>query len=825
MNPFLSHENPETIATAFDTPMLKQYQEIKVHHQDAILFFRLGDFYEMFMDDAKTASEELNLTLTGRGKNENRVPMCGIPYHAAENYINKLVAKGYKVAICDQVEAATTAKLTKRAVVRIITPGTLTSSGSLDPETANYLLAVITQKSNIGIAIADASTGEFCLRTLRDRQELKWIIDHLKPSECLVPESDLTLKFSEIPIHRYAPLSQAESRALIEKQIGVHSLSGFGIPDDELAIPAAWAILDYLKYTQKTDLAQMRDLRPLKIEGIMRIDGPTQTNLELIKNLRSGGTEGTLFHLLKETKTSAGARLLKRMITEPSADLNIIENRLDAVASLIENPGPLDELRQSLAQHRDIERLITRITSQNQNPKDLVALKDSLISSLALAPITTALQGKLWDQFTQYLKALSKSESVTQYLIQLIDRAIVDDPPPVVRDGFVIKEGYSESLDTLELGFKSIRKWIQSLEQVEKEATGIKTLKVGFNKVFGYYIEVPASQNQAVPSHYIRKQTLANAERFITPELKEKEAILLNGDEKRKIIERQIYDSLIDLIKPHIAALQLLAKRLAQIDFLQAMASVSKKNRYVRPLIKAAESRELLIRNGRHPVLEQNASDPVVPNSIDMHPEKNRLIFITGPNMAGKSTVMRQIALTAIMAQMGCFVPAEGATISIVDQLFSRIGASDNLYAGQSTFMVEMLETANILYNASEKSLILLDEIGRGTATYDGLSLAWAISEYIHEKIGARTLFATHYHELTDLPETHPEMANFSMEITEVPESATIIFKYRLLPGAADKSYGIHVAKMAGLPEEVIQSATRRLNSYEEQEIKHMESF
>ncbi len=755
--------------------MLKQYQAIKSQHRDSILFFRLGDFYEMFLDDAKVASKELELTLTGRGKDENRIAMCGVPFHAADGYILKLINKGYKVAVCEQVEDPALAKgLTRREVVRVVTPGTVMGVGHLEEAEQNYLLAMGNGGDHGGrpYAYVDASTGEFRIGV----GDASWI----QARETIEAEG----------------ISEDQAEEELKRHFGVQSLSAFGIEDYRAAYPAAWAILRYLKETQKHHLPQITRLLPYRSRDSLYMDPTTIRNLELVEKT------GSLFWVLDATKTAMGARRLKQLIRHPFIDDVMINQRLDAVEALIGDLLSREEIREILGQVYDLERLLSRIVSGHHNPRDVVALRDSLRALKEM--------GGVLDAFGS---SLSQGERVIREfdfgVLDVLDRGIVDDPAPHLRDGGYIKSGFSEELDQLNLSFKTIREWIAGLEDVERQRTGIKSLKVGFNKVFGYYFTIPNAQQDKVPADYIRKQTLVGAERYITPELKEKESILLHGEEKQIELEAEIYLEIVAEIQKVIPDLQELARVVADLDCLQSLATVSQRNRYCRP--RFAPGLKLEIKNGRHPVLEKKSGMSYIPN--DIHFKDIRFALITGPNMAGKSTLMRQIALTVVMAQMGCFVPADSATLSMVDKLFTRIGAMDNLYLGQSTFMVEMLETAAILNQATSQSLIILDEIGRGTSTFDGMSIAYAVSEHIHEKIGARTFFATHYHELSVLEERLKGFKNFSMKIRE--HNDRVIFDYKFIEGPADKSYGIHVAQMAGLPKSVVDRANQILEQFE----------
>ena len=799
------------------TPMIRQYLGIKEQHQDAILFFRLGDFYEMFMEDAKVASKALDLTLTGRGKDEARIPMCGVPYHAADAYIQRLVQLGFKVAICEQTSEATEGKgITERAVTKIITPGTNISSDSLDPSENNYIVAINQEKeSAFGLAFLDASTGDFHVATCDTKHDLDNLVRRLNPKELLLQDDLSTeLTFPEsLLINKTPMLTHARAEEELSAFFNVNQLSSFGIDQFELAYPSAWAVVDYLKYTQKHSLSQLTTCLGYHSDQFCIVDAVSIRNLELLTPLFSSQKSGSLYWVLNHSKTAMGARQLKQWITQPLCDIEQINHRLDAVESLKNDLLSREEIREQLKQVYDIERLMTRIASHSNNPRDLIALKESLIAFKDLAAILSHQSGKHCKQMADFFTNSSADGQPIQDIITTIEAAIKDDAPISSSSGNVIKAGFSNELDELLLSFKSIKDWIAGLEQKEKEATGIKSLKVGFNKVFGYYFQVSQGQIDAVPEHYIRKQTLTNAERYITPELKEKETILLHGEEKQIALEQSLYRDITQSILAHISLIQKAARYIAELDCYQSLATAAQKNNYTRPRINT-HTYELKLKESRHPVLEKQHPEKVISNDISCDNESH-IFLITGPNMAGKSTLMKQVAITVLMAQMGSFVPADEATISICDRIFTRIGASDNLSEGQSTFMVEMTETATILHNASANSLILLDEIGRGTSTYDGMSIAGAVLRYIHDDIKARTFFATHYHELSSISDHCSACKNMSMAIQEYKGSLSFTYKYT--EGPADKSYGVHVAEMAGLPKKVLNEAATLLNLYESQ--------
>jgi DNA mismatch repair protein MutS len=796
--------------------MMRQYKAIKVDHQDAILFFRLGDFYEMFLDDAQVASKILDLTLTGRGKDETRIPMCGIPYHAADSYITRLVQSGHKVAICEQVEDPTVSKgITKREVTKVVTPGTVLEAGVLDDTENNYLVAVVEStrpRIEFGLAYADVTTGAFNVWTTASKKELMLEIQRLSPKEILIPES-MDLEFVDpILINRYFPKDKDQARDQLLEHFQVGSISVFGLDGFEAALPAAWAILDYLQCTHKTELSQMTRIRPVVQEGFLRMDAVTVSNLELVEGLRQSQKKSTVFAVLDHTKTSMGARRMKQLLRAPYCEVSVINRRLDAVEDLVTDVLSREEIRELLAPVYDLERLVSRIVSRHNNPRDCIALMGSLKALVEVGSVLDQLPSDLLKSQAQFFLDAAKSESPYQQVIQLLERALVDDPPISLRTGGVIRAGYSVDLDELTESFKSIKDWIGGLEQKERDRTGIKTLRVGYNKVFGYYFEVTHSNTAKIPSNYIRKQTLTNAERYITPELKDKEAILFQGEDKQKALESHLFDEVVDSLNEHVSVLQDLAERIADLDCLQSLATASHKYGYVRPEFVAEDLRELVLSEARHPVLERQPI-PFISNDVSLTKDENRFMLITGPNMAGKSTMMRLVALNVVLAQMGCFVAATSARMSVVDQLFTRIGALDNLYAGQSTFMVEMTETAAILHNATDASLVILDEIGRGTSTFDGISIAASVSEYLINTIGARTLFATHYHELAALAKKSTALGLFTMDISETDDA--IVFQYRLVEGSANRSYGVHVADMAGLPPQVVARANEILEGFE----------
>jgi len=803
--------------------MARQYREIKAAHKDSILFYRLGDFYEMFYEDAELASRELDLTLTGRGKDDNRMPMCGIPYHAADNYIAKLIEKGYKVAICEQVEDPKEAKgVVKREVIKIITPGTVLESNLLSEKSNNYLLAITKEKGKYGLAYVDASTGEFRLTVVDNQIKLLDEINRIGPAEMLVSDmiDDVAQTFRSAGLacqqaglktcatfHDTYDLESAEEK--LKDFFKIKSLDSFGLEDYQEAWGAAVAILEYLKETRKTSLDQIKQIKPYQASEFMFIDAATRRKLELVQTIRDKSFVGSLLWVIDRTKTSMGARLLKRWLLQPLLNAEKINRRLDAVEELADATILRAELGKEVSQIADIERVIGRVASAAANARDLLALRESLQLLPKLKCQMTNVKCQMLGQVHQ--------TSDFKVLVDLLQSAIVDDPPFTLKDGGLIKKGFNAELDGVNSAAKEGKDWIARLENEERRRTGIKSLKVGFTKVFGYYIEVTSANLSQVPDNYIRKQTLVNCERFITPELKEKESFILNADERMKQMEYEVFCAVRFKVAEYTGELQELAHVLAEIDVLLSLAEVAVGNHYCRPVFENVgtglvpvrgqpQGLSLHLKDSRHPVIEKTLGEyNFVPNNVDMNDEESRFLLITGPNMGGKSTYMRQVALTCLMAQIGSFVPAKAAELCLVDRIFTRIGAMDDIFSGQSTFMMEMTETANILNNATDRSLIILDEIGRGTATFDGMAIAAAVAEYIHIKIKAKTLFATHYHEITQLADRHPGMKNLNVLVKS--EGDHITFLHRIGVGPADCSYGIQVAKLAGLPETVIARA------------------
>ncbi|MBU0686446.1 MAG: DNA mismatch repair protein MutS [Candidatus Margulisbacteria bacterium] len=788
---------------ADQTPMVKQYHEIKSRYQDAILFFRLGDFYEMFYDDALLASRELEITLTGRGHAEKRMPMCGFPHHAADNYIAKLIDRGYKVAICEQVEDPSVAKgVVRRDVVKVVTKGTTLDANMLPAKKSNYLVAVSVSKKQYGIAVLEASTGEFKVCVLDMMADVLGEVGRLNPSEILISdmikEKDLSdyVQLHQIPQTVYKDTYDVEVAAdKLKILFKVKSLDSFGMSGFEAALPAAAKIVDYLQETQKTALSHINSVIPYQLSDFMFIDAPTRKNLELVETVRDKSFRGSLLWVLDQTGTSMGSRLLRSYLLAPLLKVSDINRRLDGVAELAKDTAGREELSRLLNDVFDIERLTGKVASSQANARDLVSLKSSLEN---LPKFRNALKNRA----SAILKSIAALPDLND-IVLTIAKAIEDNPPFTIKEGGIIKKGYSAELDELKDLAKGGKDWILALEDAERKRTGIKSLKVGFNKVFGYYIDVSKSNLDKVPENYIRKQTLVNNERFITPDLKEKESFILNADQRLKEMEYKVFCDIREQLKSNIAGLKSAAEKLATLDVLLSFANVAVYSNYVRPSVN--ESSEIILKGSRHPVIEKTLGEhKFVKNNIQMLKD-SRFLLITGPNMAGKSTGMRQVALCCLLAQIGSFIPADSAEIGITDRIFTRIGAMDDIFSGQSTFMLEMTETANILFNATEKSLIILDEIGRGTSTFDGMSIAAAVAEYIHNKIKAKTMFATHYHEITQLADKHEGMQNMNVAVKE--EGDHITFLYKLVKGPADQSYGIQVARLAGLPTEVIKRA------------------
>ncbi|KGG80263.1 DNA mismatch repair protein MutS [Caloranaerobacter azorensis H53214] len=810
------------------TPMMQQYLNIKEKYKDTILFFRLGDFYEMFFDDAILASKELEITLTGRDcGNKERAPMCGVPFHSADAYIAKLVKKGYKVAICEQIEDPSKAKgIVKRDVVRIITPGTITDTKVLEDKNNNYLCSIYMDTNGIGISYVDVTTGELYTTEIKcdEKRLINILFDELakiRPTEIILNDylynkKDIVKiienKFNSI-VNLYCDWSYEynDAKEAILNQMSVLSLDGYGLNEKVYSVLSLGSLINYLNETQKISLNHLNNVTFYTIDNFMMLDINTRINLELTETIRGKSKKGSLFGLLDCTSTSMGGRMLKRWIEEPLINIEDIKRRLDAVDYLFNNFMIVDEIKELFKNVYDIERIIGKIVYGTCNARDLISLKKSI-------SVLPTIKKILCKTSSELLLSLGRELDTLKDIYELIDKAIIDEPPISIKEGNIIKDEYSKELFELREAATKGKEWIYKLEQNEKERTGIKSLKVGYNKVFGYYIEVTKSNLKYVPDEYIRKQTLANAERYITPELKEMEAKILGAEDKIVKLEYDIFLNIRDTIKNQIKRIQKSAKIVAVLDVFCAFAITAYKNNYVKPKLNLDGI--IQIKNGRHPVVEKTIGENLfIPNDTYLDNGKNRIAIITGPNMAGKSTYMRQVALITLMAHIGSFVPADDANIGIVDRIFTRVGASDNLSQGQSTFMVEMSEVANILNNGTKNSLIILDEIGRGTSTFDGLSIAWAVIEYISDKIKAKTLFATHYHELSELEGKIEGINNFRILVKEKGDD--IIFLRKIDKGSADKSYGIQVAKLAGVPIEVIKRAKEILHKLEETDINN----
>ena len=784
------------------TPMMQQYQAVKNAHPDQILFFRLGDFYEMFLDDAILVSKELELTLTKRSTAGDGIPMCGVPYHAAESYINKLVNKGYKVAICEQIGDPKAKGLTKREVIKIITPGTVMNESALTSSKNNYITLIYEENHAIYLAGADISTGE-CFYSIYDGPDrCQLLFDELY--RLMMPELLLIKPFSyegELKNFLSLRLNNCLVNELTEitSQVEDLMLQHFDVhnrPDNKIAHKAIATLLEYLHETVKTDLTHLNKLTYLDSSKSLFIDTYTLRNLEITRNLRDGGKKDTLYDVLDFTKTAMGSRLLRKWLEYPLLSPKKINDRLDAVANLVSDFSLRNNLREQLKEIYDFERLLTRMEVGTANARDMNALKSSLY-------VLPAIKKSLAKATAKLLANIHQKISTYNDLVVLIDKAIVEDPSFSIREGGFIKDGYNQELDEYRNIAKNSKLLLQQMEEDEKNKTGIKSLKIGYNKVFGYYIEVRHSSTEMVPENYIRKQTLANAERYITPELKEFETKILGAQEKIVQLEYNLFTELRDILKTQISSIQNTAHEIAILDVLVSLAQAGDEYNYIRP--KLLDDGTIHIKDGRHPLVERILNrDLFVPNDTHLDNAQNEIMIITGPNMAGKSTYMRQSALLTLMTQVGSFIPAREASISPVDKIFTRIGASDDLVSGQSTFMVEMNEVSHILKYATNKSLVILDEIGRGTSTYDGMSIARAVIEHIRDHIGAKTLFATHYHELTDL-EDDVHVKNYCIAVKE--KGSDVTFLRRIIRGSADKSYGIHVAKLAGLPQEVVKRA------------------
>ena len=800
---------PEDISVL--SPMMQEYCKTKEEYKDCILFYRLGDFYEMFFDDALLVSKELELTLTGKDCGlEERAPMCGIPFHAADTYINRLIERGHKVAICEQVEDPKKAKgLVKRAVIRVVTPGTTLDATSLDESKNNYLMSIVSIADRFGCAIADITTGDCFLTEVPNSQKLVDEINKFSPAEIICNDSffmsgvdtdDLKERLGICIFSLDAWYFDDDTcRKELREHFHVTNLEGLGISDYDSGIIAAGALFLYLKETQKTALSQMTTIRPYTAERYMLIDSSSRRNLELVETLREKQKRGSLLWVLDKTKTAMGARTLRSFVEQPLIDAEEINRRLEALEELNEKPMLRDEIREYLNPVYDLERLVSRISFKSANPRDMVAFA----SSLEMIPY---IKQVLKDFQAPILKEIYEDMDSLEDITDLIKHAIVDEPPLAQKDGGIIREGFNEDVDKFRSARTDGKKWLTELETKERERTGIKSLKIKYNRVFGYALEVTNTFKELVPENYIRKQTLANAERYITEELKNLENMILGAEDKLYALEYELFSNVRDKVGQEVIRIQRTAKAIAGLDVFASLALVAERNHYVRP--KVNEGGIIDIKGGRHPVVEQMIdNDMFIANDTYLDNTKKRISIITGPNMAGKSTYMRQTALIVLMAQIGSFVPADKAVVGIVDRIFTRVGASDDLASGQSTFMVEMTEVANILRNATAKSLLILDEIGRGTSTFDGLAIAWAVIEHISNTklCGAKTLFATHYHELTELEGKLSGVTNYCIAVKEKGDD--IVFLRKIVKGGADKSYGIQVAKLAGVPDSVINRA------------------
>ena len=810
------------------SPMMQRYLETKEEYKDCILFYRLGDFYEMFFDDAILAARELEITLTGKDcGQEERAPMAGVPYHAAEMYISRLVNKGYKVAICEQLEDPKEAKgIVKRGVIRVVTPGTVVESNMLEERKNNYIMSIFKTGIYFGISICDITTGEFYSAEIKDSNNFPMLLDEIARytpselvvnsmmSECTEEINKIKERFENIYITKFNDkfftneINNLNLRFTIVDNYGKNIEN---LKDKDLAINSINALITYIEETQKTTLDHINKITLYQLSRYMALDINARRNLEITEKMRDKSKKGTLLWVLDKTSTSMGGRCLRRWLNDPLIDVLEINRRLDAVKELKDDVMLRGEIIENLKKVYDIERLAGKMAYGNANARDMITLKNSL---LKLPEVKRCLE----NSKTELLKELSNNLDELQDIYQLIDGAIIDDPPMTVKDGGIIKLGYNEEIDTLKTAQTEGKNWLVQLELEEREKTGIKNLKIGFNKVFGYFIEVTKSYLNQVPERFIRKQTLTNAERYITEELKNLENQILGAEEKVITLEYNAFVEIRDEISKNIKRLQKTSEVVSNLDVLSSFAQVAEDMNYCMPEVNSSGTID--IKNGRHPVIEKIlGAGSFVENDTYLDKEDNRLSIITGPNMAGKSTYMRQVALITLMAQVGSFVPAESAKIGVVDKIFTRVGASDDLSMGQSTFMVEMMEVATILKEATRNSLVILDEIGRGTSTYDGLSIAWAVAEFISDKerCGAKTLFATHYHELTELEEKLDGIKNYSIAVKEKGED--IIFLRKIVRGGTDESYGIHVARLAGVPKAVTQKADEILRSLERKNI------
>ncbi len=804
-----------------NTPMMKQYEEIKKDYQDCLLFYRLGDFYEMFGPDAELGSRLLGITLTARDGGLGKVPMCGVPFHSADNYIAKVIAAGQKVAICEQVEDPKSAKgIVKREVIRVISPGTILEGNFLEARNSNYLLAVVKRDNGYGLAVADASTGEFMATEIPDWHTLHNEFWRFDPVECLVSADDAALleemeriagenRVTMTSHHAHAFGASYAEKTILE-HFRINALTSLGCEEKPLLTMAAGAVLDYLKMMQKSRPANIMSLKVYSLKETMDLDYATRRNLELVRSLHGADRKDSVLGIIDYTRTALGGRLLKNWLEKPLLNAGEIRNRLDATEEMVNDTTMRLSCKEHLDPVYDLERIVSRVAYGTANAKDLLALKNSL----AQLP---ALDKTLAGARSQYLQKLYNDFDILEDIHALLDVSIHPDAPFSVREGGLIKDGYHAEIDELRDILVNGKRWIVELELRERERTGIKNLKVSYNKVFGYYIDITRSKSADVPEEYVRKQTLANSERFITPELKELESRVLGADEKLKELEYQVFVSLRSSVAEQVERILKTAHCIAQLDCIFSLGQAAVYHNFCKPVI--SEDGQYILKDCRHPVVEEKLKDGwFIPNDVHFHPEQERFLIITGPNMAGKSTYCRSIAVASVLMQTGSFVPAREAVMPVVDRVFARIGASDDLSTGQSTFMVEMNEVANIVNNATKDSLIILDEVGRGTSTYDGLAIAWALTDYINNTIRAKTMFATHYHELTALEE-QPGIHNYSVAVKEDGEKITFLRK--IIAGGADRSYGIHVASLAGIPEAILQNARDILRTLEVEKEQH----
>ena len=803
--------------TKSKTPLMRQYDEVKEKHPGTILLFRVGDFYETFSEDAELVSKELGITLTKRNNGGDQTPLAGFPYHALDTYLPKLVKRGHRVAVCEQVEDPSEAKdagrkIVNREVTEITTPGVTMSEKLLEHKRNNYAAAIYWAGGTAGVAFADVSTGEFALSQVH-KSQVNDLLQSISPSEILLAKNKKNSVPEELQDHNITCIDDWVYEGdygynLLTDHFETHSLKGFGVEDLNVAQIAAGALMHYIQETQKASLGHIKRLHAFENQEFMSLDGSTKRNLELITSIQEGGTEGTLISILDDTGTAMGGRLLRKWIMRPLKRLKPISRRLNAVEALNVNHEVRENLREELEQVGDLERLISRICVGRANARDLMQLKLSLAQVPRIKMQFSQLDEPLLNDIRDRLKLLIEVQ-------ERIEKAIQEDPPASVRDGGIFKDGFNDELDELREIARNGKNYIAKIKKELTQETGISSLKIGYNKVFGYYIEVTNTHKDKVPEHFIRKQTLVNSERYITPELKEVEEKILSSEERSKTLEYELFEELRLYVSEFADEVQQVAQALAELDCLQSFAEVSYRNNYCKPSM--ADDQIIDITKGRHPVVEKTLppGEPFIPNDIHLENEDEQILIITGPNMAGKSIILRQTGLIVLLAQIGCFVPAKEAHVGLVDKIFTRVGASDNLAAGESTFLVEMNEAANILNNATRNSLILLDEVGRGTSTFDGLSIAWALAEYLHNQpsVAAKTLFATHYHELNELENMYEHIVNYNVQVKE--HEGKVIFLRKLVRGGADHSYGIQVADMAGLPSIVIERAKEILKNLE----------